>query len=111
MWTDGVKFNVLLLLADTVLYMRTTAALSVNYPKKTHATCVAHVLYDFCRTTHMFHPNMHKILKDSKELMVLNADMVYIHANGNFLSQSITKVKRPQIFCQKQKKSTKVKIN
>jgi hypothetical protein len=86
MWTDDVKFNVLLLLIDAVLYMKTAAGLSLNYPKEIHATCVAHILYSICRTTHVLYPNMHKILKDSKELMVLKADMVYIHANFSFLS-------------------------
>jgi hypothetical protein len=72
-----VKFDVLLLIIDATLYIK-IAGLSINYPKKIHATCVAHALHRVCRTIRVLYPNVHKIFKDSSELTVLKADMAYI---------------------------------
>jgi hypothetical protein len=68
LWTDGVKFDVLLLVTDGAPYMKKAAeGLSVSYPKLIHVTCVAHALRRICETIRVLYPNVDKIVANGKK--------------------------------------------
>jgi hypothetical protein len=53
---NGVKFDVLLLVADSTLYIKKVA--EGLYTELVHVTCVAHSLHRVCETIHVFYPKL-----------------------------------------------------
>jgi hypothetical protein len=53
---NGVKFDVLLLVADSTLYIKKVA--ERLYPELIYVACVAHSLQRVCETIHVFYTKL-----------------------------------------------------
>lgn len=70
LWTNGVKFNrVLLLLSDAAGYMiKCYEILHILYPKMIHVTCVVHGLQRVCEKLREVCPIANKIITNGKQI-------------------------------------------
>jgi hypothetical protein len=69
LWSDGLKFDVLLLVTGDTLHLKRAAeGLSVSYPKLMLVTCTAYALHSFCETVHVLYPYAKKLVVDEEEI-------------------------------------------
>jgi hypothetical protein len=72
LWTDGVKYdNVLLLVTVAAPYMKKAAeGLSVRFLKQIHVICIAHALHKVYETIHVLYTNVDKLVANGNKIFV-----------------------------------------